>query len=108
MIIDRRIIERLMFGTGRVRRFTQDSPVLPDVWLEYAKSESVRLLLTPFRETPPGEIARELRERLQVERRRKEWKAFGHSAKATPRIVYNQTTVAATLYFEDLIRAVVP
>jgi serine protease AprX len=115
LTIDRRIIERLMFGTGKVRRFTQDSPVLPDVWLEYAKNDPgqepfgpVRLLLTPYRETPPGDIARELRARLQSERRTKEWKAFGHSAKATPRIVYNQTTVATTLYFEDLVRAVIP
>ena len=123
--IDRRIVERLMFGTGRVRRFTQDSPVLPDVWLEYAKSTderrdpyalenpkepfaAVRVLLTPFREIPPGEVAKDLRERLQIERRSKEWMAFGHSAKTTPRICYNQTTVVATLYFEDLIRAVLP
>ncbi len=123
--IDRRIVERLMFGTGRVRRFTQDSPVLPDVWLEYAKSAAqrsdpyaranpdepfppTRVLLTPFREIPPGEVAKDLRERLKVERRSKQWIAFGHSPKVTPRICYNQTTVAATLYFEDLIRAVLP
>jgi hypothetical protein len=30
------LLEDLTFGSGRVRRFTQDSPVLPDVWLEYA------------------------------------------------------------------------
>ena len=33
--LDRRLMEQLMFGAGRVRRFTQDSPVLPDVWLQY-------------------------------------------------------------------------
>jgi serine protease AprX len=123
--IDRRIVERLMFGTGRVRRFTQDSPILPDVWLEYAKSAAeraspyafetgnepfapVRLLFTPFREISPGEVAKDLRARLQVERRSKQWRAFGHSPKAAPRICYNQTTVAATLYFEDLIRVILP
>ncbi|HMC22036.1 MAG TPA: S8 family serine peptidase [Thermoanaerobaculia bacterium] len=123
--IDRRIVERLMFGSGKVRRFTQDSPVLPDVWLEYAKSANertdpyarqnvdepfppVRVLLTPFRETPPGLMAKELRERLRAERASKPWLAFGHSPETPTRICYNLTTVAATLYFEDLIRAVVP
>ena len=35
--LDRDLMEQLLFGTGRARRFTQDSPVLPDVWLQYAK-----------------------------------------------------------------------
>ena len=34
--LQRKLVEQLMFGAGRIRRFTQDSPVLPDVWLEYA------------------------------------------------------------------------
>lgn len=95
-MLDRGLMEQLMFGTGRVRRFTQDSPVLPDVWLEYAKDgEPVKLLLTPWRDAHTGEIRRELRRRLDAERTR-------------ARIVYNQSTVAATLGFEDLIRAVLP
>ena len=72
--LDRDLMEQLLFGTGRARRFTQDSPVLPDVWLEYAKQPAddagrragragrrnrrspvepfppVKLLLTPYRE----------------------------------------------------------
>ena len=35
--LHRDLMEQLLFGIGRARRFTQDSPVLPDVWLEYAK-----------------------------------------------------------------------
>src|ERR687890_181985 len=80
--LDRALMEQLMFGTGRVRRFTQESPVLPDVWLEYAKGPSerptgepeksgpfppVKLLLTPFRENHAGDIRRELRDRLGAE-----------------------------------------
>lgn len=34
--LDRPLLEQLMLGEGRVRRFTQDTPVLPDVWLAYA------------------------------------------------------------------------
>ena len=104
-----------MFGTGRTRRFTQDSPVLPDVWIEYARQRTgddpfppVKLLLTPFRDTSAGEIRNVLRDRLAAERRTAAWRAFGHPADVLPRVVYNQSTVAATLYFEDLVRAVLP
>jgi hypothetical protein len=123
-------MEDLMFGTGRVRRFTQDSPVLPDVWLEYAKAPGtgdldderltpttdpaaahppVRLLLTPYGETAAAVVARTLRERLKVERARPEWRLDKHHDAARPaRIVYNQSTVAAELYLEDLLRIVLP
>jgi serine protease AprX len=127
--LDRKLLEQLIFGTGRVRRFTQDSPVLPDVWIEYAKGSEdraarlttpspptapddpfppVKLLLTPYRENSAGDVRRELRKRLQDERGTAEWRAFGHAPKPMPRVAYNQTTVAATLHFEDLIRVVLP
>jgi len=114
MILTRDVMEQLMFGTGQVRRFTQDSPVLPDVWLEYAKESGddarltpevktgerfppIKLLLTPYKETAAGEVRKVLRKRLEDEGQRKE-----------PRVVYNQSTIAATLYFEELIRVVLP
>jgi serine protease AprX len=127
--LSRKLMEQVMFGTGRVRRFTQDSPILPDVWLEYAKTPeergspppaatdpesadylfpAVKLLIAPYRETSAGDVRRELRDQLKAERKKKEWKVFGHPAKPLPRVVYNQTTVAATLHFEDLIRVVLP
>jgi serine protease AprX len=124
--LGRELMEELMFGTGRVHRFTLDSPVLPDVWLEYAKGSlddfngltvpteqddpfpPVKLLLTPFRESFTGDIRRELRERLLEERSTMAWQAFGHNPKEPPRVVYIQSTVAATLYFEELIRGVLP
>ena len=118
--LDRDLMEQLLFGTGRARRFTQDSPVLPDVWLEYAKQPAdgiapaaaepfppLKLLLTPYREVAAGEVRRVVWARLPVERRTPAWRAFGH-APEPPRVVYNQSTVAATLHFEDLIRVVLP
>jgi hypothetical protein len=124
--LDRELMEQFMFGTGRVRRFTQDSPVLPDVWLEYAKGPGndaarltrptdradpfppVKLLLTPFRESAAGDVRRVVRARLEIERKTKAWREFGHKPTPLPRLVYNQSTVAATLYFEDLVRVVLP
>ncbi len=127
--LDRDLMDQLLFGTGRARRFTQDSPVLPDVWLEYAKQPAdqpesralaapdtapsleplppLKLLLTPFREVAAGEVCRVVRERLPIERRTPSWRAFGHEP-APPRVAYNQSTVAAMLHFEDLIRVVLP
>ena len=130
--LDRDLMEQLLFGTGRARRFTQDSPVLPDVWLQYAKQPEdaaggqsgaavrpgrraatdafppVKLLLTPFREVPAGEVRRKVRERLPVERQTAAWRSFGHAPEPLPRVVYNLSTVAATLHFEDLVRVVLP
>ena len=110
--IDRKLMEQLMFGTGRVRRFTQDSPVLPDVWLEYAKASeernslpsardrpgepfpAVKLLLTPYREHSTGDVRIELRERLARAREEPAWEAFKHFSAPPPRVIYNQSTVA--------------
>ena len=117
----RDLMEQLMFGTGRVRRFTQDTPVLPDVWLEYAGAPGdgaaddtgdprppVKLLLTPFREAAAGDVSRLLRQRLATERATASWRAFGHAPDRPPRVIYNQSIAAATLYFEDLVRVVLP
>lgn len=123
--LERGLIEQLMFGSGRVRRFTQDSPVLPDVWLEFAidpanfpqrltRSTSktdprpaVNLLIVPFRETAVGKVQKILRERVAATRENATW-TIPHASDANMRIIYNQSTVAATLYFEDLVRAVIP
>jgi len=104
MTLDRPFVEKLMFGTGRARRFTQDSPVLPDVWLAYAGAleqdnilrsgrGALELLLTPYRDAPPGVVRNELLARLP---------------KKSARVIYNQTTIMADLHFEELVRAVLP
>ena len=103
--LERWLVEQLLFGSGHVRRFTQDSPVLPDVWIEYAtdpskKQEQVTrhyadgsldLLLTPFRDAKTGDVRDQVRENVP-----------------SRRIVYNQSTVLARLTFEDLVRGVIP
>lgn len=121
--LERWLVEQLMFGAGKARRFTQDSPVLPDVWLEYATDPEERdermtargagahppldLLLTPYRDTPAGQVRRQVHERVTRERKDAVAKRF-HRNPQRPRIIYNQSTVLATLYFEDLVRGVLP
>src|SRR3954471_19369569 len=64
--------------SGRLpRRFTQDTPILPDVWIEYAvhPGERKRLLITPWQgpgrfHTTPGQLSVVVRRRLQAVRDR--------------------------------------
>jgi len=73
------VLRRFVFQTfGRSRR-TQDSPVMPDVFLRYIRlaeqqatggaacGELIDLLLTPWSGVRPGLIAHELNERLREE-----------------------------------------
>ena len=128
--LERWLVEQLMFGTGKARRFTQDSPVLPDVWLEYATDPQKRdepmteqdakhggeadpghppleLLLMPYRDISSAVVAMKVRERVERERRDAVSKRF-HESTGRPAVIYNQSTVLATLYFEDLVRGVLP
>ncbi len=113
-----------MFGAGRVRRFTQDSPVLPDVWLRYAgvhtdaqddepadAFQPLKVLLTPLREMFSGKVRMTLAGRLDAMKKDPdpEWTKLAKRARArSTRIVYNQATVAASLIFADLVRVVLP
>lgn len=115
---ERSTFEALMFGSGGTRRWTQDTPVLPDVWLAYwemAESGRLRrhrgarrlppieLLVTPHGDSDVGALRSDLMERLKV--RRDGLPARGGGL---PRVVYNQTTLSASLDFVDLVRCVLP
>ncbi len=49
-----------IFGTDQLKRFTQDSPIMPDVWLQYGRepNDAIDLLLEPHAESTTGELAR--------------------------------------------------
>jgi serine protease AprX len=98
--VERKACERVMFGLGHARRFTQDSPILPDVWLKFAEDldATCELLLTPYGESRPGEVRAVIAERLEHE---------GQSSDDRE-LIYNQSTVLATLNFEELVRVVLP
>ena len=112
MKLDREWLEQLIFGTVSARRFTQDSPILPDVWLRYGEQDStvnepVDLLFTPHRQASAAELAQALIERVEQERKSERFKT-SHDSVRSPRFAYNQTTVVARLYFDELLRVALP
>jgi hypothetical protein len=93
-------LQTLLFGTERLRRFTQASPVMPDVWMEYNEKagEPVDLLFTPHERSNARELYKELREQLLANKGRK------HNWELT----YNDAYVVGKLTFTELVRAALP
>lgn len=108
--LTREQLEQLIYGQGGVRRFTQDSPVLPDVWAMFGKDPSARvdLLLNPHFDSSPGLVAQVLEERLTKEQSAGTVKDFPCNDGGSADIAYNQSTVVARLCFRDIVRVVLP
>ena len=118
MELSPRLIEGLIYGFGTQRRQTQDSPVLPDVWAYYAtpslepvkkrmsRAETderpLELLLTPHFDAGPAILAVELRERL------KQLRESSKDKRKPARIAYTQSYVVAQLYFDEIVRVLIP
>ena len=99
----RETIEHLFYGRPeQQRRFTQDFPVLPDVWIEYGREPKARIevLLTPHNESDAPTVARVLRERLAAD---------AHATGSTGgHVLYNESVVMAALTFPQLLRCALP
>ena len=100
---ERADLEAWIYGPLAERRFTQDSPVLPEVWRRYAEQPEERqdLLLTPHQHSTAAKLMAALVECL-----------FGAEADAADRtehgIALNDGYVVAELSFPELVRCVVP
>ncbi len=115
-MLKRELTEKLIYGHEFAGRFTQDSPILPDVWIKCAKEPGERhdLLITPYLEAAAnrmsaGRLSRELRDRLQREAATPVWQRL-HPGETRPaaRVAYNQSTVAAWLTFDEIVRVLLP
>lgn len=114
MSFEARQIYQLLYEQGPVQRFTQDSPILPDVWLAFAENPGSQqdLLLTPFQRrggphTTPGRLSLEIQERLSRPAARK--RGFPRDNPELPHnISYSQTAVAVRVYLDELIRVILP
>ena len=105
MRIQREWLEELIFRGAASRRFTQDSPVLPDVWLAYGElterglGQRLDLLLTPHREATAAGLAFAVRRRLEEDL---------HSDHKATQLAYSQANVVASLTLGELLRDVLP
>lgn len=101
----RHALERLIQQALTSARFTQDSPVLPDVWIAYGLRGGVHdLLLVPHWHSNAVVLASGLHERLRGGPPR----ADGGEAAASAAIAFTQSTVAARLTLEELVGAALP
>jgi serine protease AprX len=72
MRVERDWLRNLVFQGEEGRRFTQDSAILPDVWLSggmfYCRDERARvdLLLKPYKDESPSMLASAVRHRLEA------------------------------------------
>jgi subtilisin family serine protease len=123
MRVKREWLEELIFGGELAPRWTQDSPILPDVWIDYGMANTgslpadversgpdatFDLLLTPHRDTRPWDLERELRVRLRAERASRAWKQRHPSGLEPPNLAHNKASVAVRVAFDELVRVVLP
>jgi serine protease AprX len=95
-------LERWIFGPEEERRYTQDSPVLPDVWLAFGEEPGQRhdLLLTPHQHSTAARLAREVLDCLERD--------FGQGEASAAEVALNEGYVVARLTLGQLARCVVP
>ena len=126
MRVEREWLRTVVFGREGARRFTQDSPILPEVWLvggaQYCldRNRRIDLLLTPHRAHTPGSLAKELQQRLEWNRDKHQGSApqsrgaepEGGNEQVITRPVWtlavSQSTVAVSLTLDELVAAVLP
>jgi len=99
----RTLVDLILLGPTGDRRQLQDSPILGDVWLEFANNprKRVDLLITPHRDHPAGPVAKIIAHALRKLPAPKQ-------ATGEPRVAYLQGLVAAKLSFAELLCAIVP
>lgn len=99
------LVEHVLLGPVGDRRVLQDSPLLGDVWAAYAANPGVAqdLLITPRKEVSAAEVAHQISERVRSGK--------GTSAARgdeSARVAHLQGIVGAELYFDEVLRILVP
>jgi serine protease AprX len=103
-VTSRAVVEFVLLGPTHDRRQLQDSPILGDVWAEFAgnPSAAVDLLISPNRTEPAGPVATTLARRLRA------MDMAAHPPGQEAHVAYLQSIIAARLFFAELLRVVVP
>lgn len=121
MKLQRSEIEELFYGSAdKQRRFTQDFPILPDVWFAFGEKPHSRfeVLLTPNNHcADAATLGRAIRARLAAEqevvdsKRGNLWKHEHRSLGPRvpgPRVLFNESVVLARFSFWELVRVALP
>jgi serine protease AprX len=110
--MNRKGIVDIIYGASaenRRARWTQDSPILLDVWVTYAEHPDQprqELLLTPHNASSPAELYKYLRDRLE---KRPEWQDdWGDFGPGKPFLLFNESVVLANLTLTELVEDVLP
>lgn len=125
MPVNPTVMERLLFTTPEGRRFTADTPILPEVWNSYAQvsrykppghrdeigHERVKLIMRPYMEITAGRLSRYLNAAMELEH--SDLVPDRRDRRLPPRaidleVAYHQTHVTARPYFDSLIRVIMP
>jgi hypothetical protein len=100
------LVEFILLGPTDDRRQLQDSPILGDVWVAFAREPDacLDLLITPRMTLPAGQVAAGIAERFSTLKNLVKRAARDEG----PNVAYLQGIVAARLHFEELLRIVIP
>lgn len=109
MVDERELFEKLIYYSTQGRRFTQQSPVMPDVWIHFGMQpgEQQELLMEPNWHFTPADLASGLRARLAGKGATR-LKDIRTGPGKAPAIACNQNVVAVRLWFDQLVRAALP
>src|SRR5688572_23459633 len=110
MTDEREFFETLVYHSTQGKRFTQQSPVMPDVWIHYGMQpgQQIDLLMEPNWHYTPADLAALLDERLKLDKGRKALLKYRHGKPSGPQIACNQNVVAVRLWFDQLVRTALP
>jgi serine protease AprX len=96
--IPRAVVEVILLGAADDRRQLQDSPILGDLWIAFAQEadRSLDLLITPFKTETANSLAVAIDHGIK------------RPANDDANVACLQGIVAAKLYFDEVLRVVVP
>ena len=106
------LVEHILLGPIDDRRVLQDSPLLGDVWAAYALDPGVvqDVLITPHKKATAAVVAQMIP--LGIELREQERQAESPPPSKRPKVrakvAYLQGLVGARLYFDEVLRILVP
>jgi subtilisin family serine protease len=121
----REFFEQLVYHSAS-RRFTQQSPVMPDVWIRFGTQpgRQQELLMVPDWNHTTAELASAMKARIAADEEFQGAAVYRHAngdtdtgpasdeelpaAPRPPGIAHNQNVVVATLWFDQLVRSVLP